>query len=104
MRSSTNAMPSVAASEIATQGVLKRGWTLATRRRSIPSSAIAKKMRGVVISAPARAPKVESITVVATKTTPFEPITRSATAAATSRERLISSTDRTLRSAGLARL
>ena len=53
---------------------------------------MAKKTRGAVSSVAFRVPKVESITVDATKTTPGGPMSRCATSAATSLECRISST------------
>ena len=82
---------------MATYGLPWRACTRATGRKKSPSSAIAKKMRGAVSSVPLSVPNVESITVAATNATPGAPTSRSATSAATSFERRISSTGSTAR-------
>lgn len=69
----------------------------------VPSSAMAKKMRGPVIMAPLSAPSVERTTSSETSPPPQSPASRSAVDAATSSDAAISGTDSTLRYAAFTR-
>ena len=71
---------------IATHGVPNFGCTAATFAKKSLSSAIAKKIRGLVKSTVFSVPNVDISTVSETKMTPDGPITRNATSAATSRD------------------
>src|SRR5579884_3450328 len=62
VRTSTNTVPSAAASTTALAGAPERRCTRAMARGNSPSSAIAKKMRGAVIIEPFRVPNVLTAT------------------------------------------
>jgi len=89
---STYSTPRSVASQMATDGLWKRGDTRAIARKNSPRSAIAKKMRGPVIMEPLSVPKQESITTPAMTAAPAVPSTgiRSAAVAAISLEPAIS--------------
>ena len=78
-------------------GVWNFGCTAAIGRKNSPSSAIAKNTRGFASIVEFSEPNVESITVMATNTTPAGPMTRCPTSAATSLDVRIWSIGRTAR-------
>ena len=70
LRLITSAIPSSAASRMATYGVLNRGWTFAMESKNSPSSAMAKKTRGEASMLPFSELNDEIITNTETSTTP----------------------------------